>query len=241
MNSGSGSEETEMKLLNETQTTHEEKTHADAEDALKTLKATLKTGDLLVCDDLQHNSWGIFSWFIKFMTQSDYSHVGMVVVDPDMTIPKLKGVYVWTSGISYTPDPEDNKKRVGVQFVEFDEFLKTYEGKIYLRRLSCETQEQYHKLFNATTLQEIHKVVYDKPYDIVVTDWIEAYYKKDANPQKTSRFWCSALIGYIYTKLKLFDDNLDWSILTPSYFSSENKTFKMLHNVKLEKEYQIWG
>ena len=226
---------TEMKLLNETKTQNLD------EVALKELKATLKTGDLLVCDDLQHNSWGIFSWFIKFMTQSDYSHVGIVVVDPVMTTPKLKGVYVWTSGISDTPDPEDNKKKFGVQFVEFDEFLNTYEGKIYLRRLKCESQEQYHKIFNMNTLQEIHKVVYDKPYDIVVSDWLSAYYKKDANPQKTSRFWCSALIGYIYTKITLFDDNLDWSILTPSYFSSENKTFKMLHNVKLEKEYQIWG
>jgi hypothetical protein len=175
------------------------------------------------------------------MTQSDYSHVGIVVVDPVMTTPKLKGVYVWTSGISDTPDPEDNKKKFGVQFVEFDEFLNTYQGKIYLRRLKCESQEQYHKLFNMNTLQEIHKVVYDKPYDIVVTDWVETYYKKDPNPQKTSRFWCSALIGYIYTKITLFEDSLDWSILTPSYFSSENKTFKMLHNVKLEKEYQIWG
>ena len=226
---------TEMKLLNETKTQNLD------EVALKELKATLKTGDLLVCDDLQHNSWGIFSWFIKFMTQSDYSHVGIIVVDPAMTSPKLKGVYVWTSGISDTPDPEDNKKKFGVQFVEFDEFLNTYEGKIYLRRLKCESQEQYHKIFNMNTLQEIHKVVYDKPYDIVVTDWIEAYCKKDANPQKTSRFWCSALIGYIYTKVTLFDDGLDWSILTPSYFSSENKTFNMLHNVKLEKEYQIWG
>lgn len=94
--------EAEMKILNQKQ-------NLDS-DEFKTLKATLKTGDLLVCDDLQHNSWGVFSWFIKFMTQSDYSHVGMVVVDPEMTTPKLKGVYVWTSGISDTPDPEDNKK-----------------------------------------------------------------------------------------------------------------------------------
>ena len=42
-------------------------------------KLKLKTGDLLVCDDLQHDNWGLFSWFIKFMTMSDFSHVGMVV------------------------------------------------------------------------------------------------------------------------------------------------------------------
>ena len=47
------------------------------------------------------------------------------------------------------------------------------------------------------------------------------------------------LIGYIYTKLNLFDDNLDWSILYPSYFSSENKIFSMLHDAKFSKEHLI--
>lgn len=201
----------------------------------------LKTGDLLLCDDLQHDDWGLFSWLIKYFTKSDYSHTGLIVVNPEMTNPALKGTYVWTSGISDTPDAEDGKKKFGVQFVEFEEFLKTYGGKIYLRRLKCESEEQYHKIFNINVLREIHQVVYDKPYDVVVADWIEAYCQKDNKPQKTSRFWCSALIGYIYTKLTLLRSNLDWSILTPSFFSNENKSFSMLHGVKLEKEEQIWG
>jgi len=201
----------------------------------------LKTGDLLVCDDLQHNDWGLFSWLIKYFTKSDYSHVGLIVVDPDMTNPVLKGTYVWTSGTSDVPDAEDDKKKFGVQFIEFEEFLKTYGGKIYLRRLKCESEKQYHKIFNINVLREIHQVVYDKPYDVVVADWIEAYCQKDNKPQKTSRFWCSALIGYIYTKLTLLRSDLDWSILTPSFFSNENKSFSMLHGAKLEKEEQIWG
>lgn len=204
-------------------------------------KLKLKTGDLLVCDDLQHDDWGLFSWFIKFFTKSDYSHVGLIVVDPEMTNPALKGIYVWTSGTSDVPDAEDGKKKFGVQFVEFEEFLKTYGGKIYLRRLKCESEEQYHKIFNIDVLREIHQVVYDKPYDTVVADWIEAYCQKDNKPQKTSRFWCSALIGYIYTKLTLLKSDLDWSILTPSFFSNENKSFSMLHGAKLENEEQIWG
>ena len=201
----------------------------------------LKTGDLLLCDDLQHDDWGLFSWLIKYFTKSDYSHTGLIVVNPEMTNPALKGTYVWTSGISDTPDAEDGKKKFGVQFVEFEEFLKTYGGKIYLRRLKCESEEQYHKIFNIDVLREIHQVVYDKPYDVVVADWIEAYCQKDNKPQKTSRFWCSALIGYIYTKLTLLRSDLDWSILTPSFFSNVNKSFSMLHGAKLEKEEQIWG
>ena len=208
---------------------------------LAELKKTLKTGDILLCDDLQYGSWGIFSWFIKFMTKSDFSHVGMIVVDPNFTDIPLKGTFVWTSGISNVPDPEDKTTKFGVQFIPFDHFIQTYGGKIYLRRIEFNNSEEYHKIFNNDRLKEIHQVVYDKPYDVIITDWIEAFCKKDPQPQKTSRFFCSALIGYIYTKLTLFDDRLDWSIHYPNYFSSENKSLVLLHNATLTKEHQIWG
>jgi hypothetical protein len=201
----------------------------------------LKTGDILLCDNLEYKSWGLFSWFIKFMTKSDFSHVGMIVVDPDFTDVTLKGTYVWTSGISDIPDPEDNTKKFGVQFIPYEHFISTYGGKIYVRRIEFKEMEEYKKIFNNEKLKEIHKVVYDKPYDVVVTDWIEAYCKKDRHPQKTSRFFCSAFLGYVYTKLGLFDDTLDWSILYPSYFSSENKTLSLLHEAILSKEHQIAG
>jgi len=175
------------------------------------------------------------------MTKSDFSHVGMIVVDPEFTNVPLKGTYVWTSGISDTPDPDDNTKKFGVQFIPYEHFIATYGGKIYVRRIECKSTEEYNKIFNNEMLTEIHKVVYDKPYDIVVTDWIEAYCKKDRHPQKTSRFFCSAFIGYVYTKLGLFDEGLDWSILYPSYFSSENKTLSLLQNATLLKEDQIAG
>ena len=66
------------------------------------LGSKLKTGDLLLCDDLQYNSWGLLSWAIKFMTKSDFSHVGMIVVDPEFTDISLilygvKSVFVFIS------------------------------------------------------------------------------------------------------------------------------------------------
>jgi hypothetical protein len=208
---------------------------------LEELKNTLKTGDLLLCDDLQYGSWGLFSWLIKFVTKSDFSHVGMIVKDPDFTETPLKGIFVWTSGISDVPDPDDKTKKFGVQFIPFDHFIQTYGGKIFLRRIHFQHPEEYHTIFNTNILKEIHQVVYDKPYDVIITDWIEAFCKKDPKPQKTSRFFCSALIGYIYTKLTLLDQNTDWSILYPSFFSSENKTLSLQSNSSLTKETQIWG
>lgn len=208
---------------------------------LEELKNTLKTGDLLLCDDLAYGSWGLFSWLIKFVTKSDFSHVGMIVKDPDFTETPLKGIFVWTSGISDVPDPDDKTKKFGVQFIPFDHFIQTYGGKIFLRKIEFEHSEEYYSIFDTNKLKQIHQTVYDKPYDVVITDWIEAFCKKDPHPQKTSRFFCSALIGYIYTKLNLLDNNTDWSIISPSFFSSENKSFSMHHKANLTKETQIWG
>ena len=56
---------------------------------MELVKEPVKTGDILLFN--YRDIW--FSWAIKFFTRSNYSHVGMVVVDPQF-IP-LKGVYLW--------------------------------------------------------------------------------------------------------------------------------------------------
>jgi hypothetical protein len=117
------------------------------------MRCKLKTGDLILCDDLEYKSWGLLSWVIKFATKSDFSHVGMIVVDPEFTDVSLKGTYVWTSGISDVPDPEDNTKKFGVQFVPYDHFITTYGGKIYVRRIEFESIEEYNKIFNFEKLK----------------------------------------------------------------------------------------
>jgi hypothetical protein len=91
-------------------------------------------------------------------------------------------------------------------------------------------------------MKEIHDCVFNKPYDIVVRDWIEAYCKKDPDPQKISRFWCSALAAYIYTKVGLLDEKTDWSIIRPSFFSSENPELNrsILIGAELSNEELIW-
>jgi hypothetical protein len=193
----------------------------------------LKTGDIILCDDLEYGDWGILSWFIKFMSKSDFSHIGMIVKDPDFIDPPLKGTYIWMSGTSNVPDSEDNTIKFGVQFVPYDEYVTTYGGKLYIRKLHC---WKYDELFTTERLKKIHQVVYDKPYDLVITDWIEAYCKKDPNPQKTNRFVCSAFIGYIYTQLTLLPQDTDWSILYPSYFSSENTQLRLRYDSDLSPE-----
>ena len=157
----------------------------------------------------------------------------MIVKDPDFTDPPVKGVYGWMSGTSNVPDAEDGTKKFGVQFVPYDEYVRTYGGKLYLRKLHS---ARYYELFTTERLKQIHQVVYDKPYDTMLTDWIEAYCKKDPRPQKTSRFVCSAFIGYIYTQLNLLPEDTDWSILYPNFFSSENPSLRLRHDAHLSRE-----
>ena len=111
----------------------------------------------------------------------------------------------------------------GVQITPLDEILNHYKkegGKIWIRR--CNYKENP---FTNEKLKDIHDVVYDKPYDILPQDWIEALFRKDDKPQKTDRFWCSALIGYIYSQCNLISSKTDWSLLRPVDFSIQGDSF----------------
>ena len=46
--------------------------------------------------------------------------------------------------------------------------------------------------------------------------------RKDNHPQKTDRFWCSALVGYFWVQLGFLPETTDWSTLRPSDLSSSS-------------------
>ena len=70
------------------------------------------------------------------------------------------------------------------------------EDYVFYRSIEC--PDSY---FSNENLKAVHDVVYNKPYDINPIDWVEAFLQVDFNPQKTDRFWCSALVGCIYSVL----------------------------------------
>ena len=201
-------------------------------------KYKLKTGDLLLFDNKGGGIMGIFSSLIKKITKSDISHIAMVLKDPDFVDPPLKGIYVWESNYEGKPDPQDGTIKFGVQITPIEEIFDYYrknKSKVFVRRIIC-----YPSIFSKNNLEDIHKVVYDKVYDITISDWIEAIERKDKKPQKTDRFWCSALVGYIYTKCGLLSPNTDWSILRPSDFTAKfSSNLEFLNNACLDNETQL--
>ena len=185
----------------------------------------LKTGDLLLFND---NSPGVFGWFtkmIKWGSHSNYSHIAMVLKNPTFLDKQLEGLYIWESSWEDNPDPQDGKHKLGVQITPIKEVLDAYKnGHVYVRKIN--TWE--FSPFTNYNLKHIHDVVYNKPYDICPVDWVEAFLKKDINPQKTNRFFCSALVGYIYTKVGLLVPETDWSILAPNDFSLSGESVKFM-------------
>tara|TARA_Y100000310_G_scaffold330498_1_gene402265 strand:+ start:1437 stop:2039 length:603 start_codon:yes stop_codon:yes gene_type:complete len=183
----------------------------------------LETGDLLLFTERSKGLFGLFVSMIQWGTHSNYTHVAVVIKDPDFIDPPLKGTYIWESSWEGKPDPQDGKIKLGVQITPIEEITQAYKkiGHIFLRKLIT------NKTFNTETLRRIHSVVYDKPYDIVPMDWIRAFLQKDPTPQNTKRFWCSALAGYIYTQCGILDADTDWTILRPCDFalSSEHLNF----------------
>jgi len=174
----------------------------------------LQTGDVILYHEIKGWSWmNIIGMLIEKVTGSPWSHTGVVLKDPTWINLDLKGIFLLESSYEGFPDSEDGKKKLGVQIVPLVESVYAFSGEIYVRKLD------HSKTFSVETLEEIHKQVHDKPYDFCPIDWIEAGIKTDPYPQKTSRFWCSALVTYFYTKLGLFDSHKDWSIVRPDYYA----------------------
>jgi hypothetical protein len=190
----------------------------------------LKTGDLLLFSGHTKGAMQYFSDMIKYGTHSNYSHVAMVLKDPTYFNLSLKGIYLWESGWEGKPDPQDNKTKLGVQLTPLREIMENFKGsKIIVRTINNNNN------FTDEKLKEIHEVVYNKPYDIVPQDWIQALFRKDDSPQKTNRFWCSALVGYIYTKCGIIKSDTDWSILRPSDFSLDGERLSFINGNSLSK------
>ena len=150
-------------------------------------------------------------------------------------------MYVWESSYNGKPDPQDNKVKIGVQITPLYELIEEYKktgGSAYVRKVKSTINIPIKEIFNDDVLNDIHKVVYNKPYDIIPTDWIEAFFKYDDNPQKTDRFWCSALVGFIYTRVGILSENTDWSVLTPNDFSVSGDNLNYTNIAKLD-DYEI--
>ena len=182
-----------------------------------------QTGDIIL---LSYDVW--YSRLIEYFGYSKYSHVAMILKDPIFIDSKLKGYYVIESGYEDVVDITDGKIKYGVQVNKYEDFIKKTGKYAYYRKLDVNYEKR--KEFN-DKLKEIYQEIHDKPYNINPIDWIKGKIIINTNSfknfkdQKTTSFWCSSLIAYIYDKLELIED-CPWTLIAPREFSGEGNLIK---------------
>ena len=190
----------------------------------------LNTGDLILFNEKK----SIISRLIEYFTNSKFSHIGIVIKNPDFTPEKLEGYYLLESGYSeYSKDAEDNVYKLGAQLKRLDVAMKDYNGDIYYRKLHCERNEEFYE-----KIKKAHSVLHNKPYNLNAWDWIKSLFDlKIGNEQKLNCFFCSALCAYVYTQLGFLNKDTDWTIIRPRDFSTEHKNNRIKFiNCQIDKE-----
>ena len=167
------------------------------------------TGDLVLFA-CKKTHWSFFDAAIRYVTGSEYVHVGVVLVDPPFrNVPR--GMYLWESGWEPFPDPQDGREKLGVRITPLSQ-IDVSASHLYVRKCT--------RPIPITDLTAIHTEVYLKPYDMCLSDWLLAAVRKDERPQKTDRFWCSAFVAFVMTRLGWLSPTTDWSIVRPCDLSS---------------------
>ena len=201
---------------------------------------TLETGDIILYD----TRWW-YSRLIQYFSDGPYSHISIVLKQPVWLDEKLTDkYYLLESGGEKFKDSETDKKICGVQIVPLDKIIDQYKnegyGKLYYRKLKCSIPMDIlqHKI------KESYFKIQARPYDFDVFDWLKAYTEvdKDINDktfsikyQNINKFWCSALVAYIYVECGLLDKKIPWTIVNPNYFNYKYKYLPLL-NCKLKKD-----
>jgi hypothetical protein len=195
----------------------------------------LETGDIIL---FSTNRW--YSDVIEYADDTLFSHCGIVLVNPTYIDASLNGIYLLESGVEPFPDSTDNKYHFGVQIVPLIKVINEYvlrkAGNLYHRKLVCNRDKSFER-----NLVRAYGIVKDKPYNCDPIDWIEALFGIHwFDRQITSRFWCSALVAYIYVQLKIVDSNIDWTLVTPrEWGSNQVSNFVFLNGSYLQKEIRM--
>ena len=184
----------------------------------------LRTGDIILFNEYSNNC--IFSYVeatIRFLTNSPYSHVGIVIVDPPWA---PKGTYIWDSSVHMHPDPQDNKIKYGIALVRLEDYLENIDGKQQLYKRSPKNPEVY-KRFSIEKMQKIHDDVYGKHYDFDIGHWIAGFFHI-LIPRSTTQFFCSAFASYVLTQVGVLSPDTDWTIVSPDMLSQNGKRLEWL-------------
>lgn len=176
----------------------------------------LKTGDIIL-----FSGKCALSSLIEYMTDGQWSHVGIVIKNPTYLInkPYQEGLFLYESGEAEMTDIDTGHKLFGVQMVDLRKYVESYSGTVAYRQLLWDKNP--HELDNMMRI--IYNTTYHKPYDwnpidLLSTILYHKYWVSLKDNRRVDKFFCSSFVGYIYTQLGLLKPDTEWSQLYPKFF-----------------------
>ena len=183
-------------------------------------KIDLQTGDILLFRGDDNDCW--YDTVIENVTNSPYEHVAMVIKDPWFVCNIENNSKYYNKHKLYAIQSNsniDDSRYNGVKIVPLDAIL---EGRKFIdvRKISNIKWNKNEK----KKFETIFKKVINKNYDYNPCHWLmSGCYHLGCKCCKVKReedyFWCSALVGYYYTKMGWLDKETDWTNLAPSDLS----------------------
>lgn len=179
--------------------------------AYENVRPRLETGDVVL-----FSGKGGISAGIKWFTQCQWSHVGMV-----LRLPEWDAVMLWESTtLSDIKDVESGKERKGVQIVPLSERLRKYKGEVSIRLLDIERTPEM-----LTSLSLLRAEIKGRPYEKNKIELIKAAYDGPfgENKEDLSSLFCSEMVAEAYQRMGLLTEKKPSNEYTPKDFSSDNK------------------
>ena len=124
------------------------------------------------------------------------------------------------SNWEFYKDSEDEEVKIGVELVPLERILTDNRvNKLHYRKLVCERDNDFNE-----KLIKAESITHNRPYDIILTDWIKALFQLHiGNVRRKRAFWCSALVAFMHVKLGKLSETVDWTIVSPKQLGTENK------------------
>ena len=190
------------------------------------IRNDLKTGDLVL-----YSGKGAFSQIIKLVTQSRWSHVGMV-----LQLKEYDFLATWESTTeSKLKDLVSGKILKGVQLVPLSARIQEYGGDIVVRQLKNVElgREQIQDLM------KLRKELRGRPYEEDKMELLKAAYDGPwgDNEEDLSSIFCSELVAEAYQRLGLLSQRKPSNEYTPADFSG-NRRLRLLKGA-LDKEIEL--
>tara|TARA_Y100000296_G_scaffold2569_2_gene3618 strand:+ start:1442 stop:2044 length:603 start_codon:yes stop_codon:yes gene_type:complete len=175
------------------------------------IRDSLNTGDIVL-----FSGKGRISGMIKWFTGSPWSHVGMV-----LRLTEYNMLLLWESTtLSKIKDINTGKARQGVQLVPLSERMKSYEGKVGIRRLNMFDKYQ---AIDHDVLMKFREEVKGRPYEESKIELFKSAYDGvfGGNEEDLSSIFCSELVAEAYQRLGLLTEGTPSNEFTPADFGGD--------------------